>query len=120
MLHVPTSKPPPAGTEPAPIAAPTDIDKPAGANNRLWPAGRVRIRVTFAEVDSETARATGEDPDSHAFVFTTTLLRAAQAELLAALATSVHSDFINETVVVPGTGDNGSGPKFRLELCSGM
>ena|SRR5437868_6616347 len=116
MLQAPTSPNPPGGTGPTPILGTTDVAKPVGAINRLWPATRTRIRVAFAAIDADHATAVGEDPDNHQYVFTATLARAAQKELLAALATSVKSDFTNNTVVIPGKGDDGTGPKFNLEL----
>jgi hypothetical protein len=116
MLQVPTSPNPPGGTGPTPILDASDVAKPAGANNRLWPPTRTRIHVTFKEEDAEQVTATGEDPDSHEYVFTATLARLAQKELLAALATSVKSDFTNDTVVIPGKGDDGSGPKMKFSL----
>jgi len=116
MLQEPTSPNPPGGTGSTPILGATDVAKPTGANNRLWPPTRTRIHVTFAAIDAEHATAVGEDPDSHQYVFTGTLARLAQKELLAALATSVHSDFTNNTVVIPGKGDDGIGPKMTFNL----
>jgi hypothetical protein len=120
MLKVPTSESPPAGTDPTPILEATDVAKPTGANNRLWPAARTRIRVTFAVLDAVNVTAVGEDPDSHLFVFTTVLARTAQKELIDALSTSTKSDFTNDTVIVPGKGDDGPGPKMKFSLKLGQ
>ena len=116
MLKVQTSDLPTAGAEPAPLLETRDVPKPVGANNRLWPATRTKIRVTFTDLDATNATATGQDPDSGQFVFSAALARNAQGDLIIALSKSVKSDFTKDTVVVPGKGDNGTGPKFVLQL----
>ena len=94
------------------------VDKPANDPAcPLWPPTRKRLLVTFETVGMSVT-ALGEDPDNNnEFVFTAELDADQQEAFIQAVSGGGKPDVVsNDTVVIPGTGDDGGGPKFQLKL----